>query len=522
MAKKKFNPRIPVEEPKGLREDQAVLVWRSRPDVFFRDVLGFDPTNQQAEALELLAKLCELKYARSIGLPLSPENVEFSRKIGISIHSGHGTGKDAWLSGVMIWWLRCWGYSEGRVTAPTSSQLEDNLWKEIRMWVRKARDPVIQSSIKVQSDKVYRDDYKGEWFFSARTTNAKASSDEQAETLAGAHKEFLLMAVDEASGVPDGVFKPLEGALTGRVNIAVLIGNPTRSTGYFAKTHTTDRAFWIALRWDCEESNIDEITGSTGMKDYVERQARKYGRESNTFRVRVKGLLPVADPDTLIPYDWIMDAVNRDIKPLEESPEILGIDVAAGGSNKTIAILRHGPKVTRIYEKDERKSEYLVDYLASEFGDPCPDATAVDTVGVGWAIAGALRSRRFKNVRDYKASESARDQQRFRNKRDEDYWSLREAFERGYISIPQDDELIGQLSAIKYKPGAGNRTNVETKKEMKARGVESPDRADALCICFSIKDAAYARQTEEEDEEDRWERKRMRRKMPDERGWMAA
>jgi hypothetical protein len=508
----------------GLTESQLVTIWRERPELFAQDVMGFTPTNHQIEGFKALSKLCIAKYKKSLKLYLTPEEESYAKKIGISVHSGHGTGKDAWLSIVIAWWLRCWDFSEGRITAPTSSQLEDNLWKEVRQWLRNGVDPIVKDGIGIQSDRIYRKDFKGEWFFSARTTNAKASADEQAETLAGAHKEFLMMGVDEASGVPDGVFKPLEGALTGRVNIAILIGNPTRSNGYFSRTHTTDREFWIPLRWDCEESNIDEITGSTGMRDYCERQAKKYGKDSNTYRVRVKGLLPQADPDTLIPYDWIMDAVDRDIKPLESSPEILGIDVAAGGSNKTVAILRHGPVVKRIYEKDERKSEYLADYIAGEFGgELCPNATAVDVVGVGWGFAGLLRDRGFKNLRPYGGGEKAQNQQRFRNKRDEDYWNLRERFENGLISIPQDDELIGQLSAIKYSPGPGNSVHVETKKEMKSRGIESPDKADALSICFSIKDSGYAKVSREDMVDLRAEhRRRAKAVQNDSCSWMAA
>lgn len=520
----------PPPQPKGMPEDQKVLVWRLRPDIFFKEVLGMMPTNQQEEALTIVAKLCELKYARSIGRRLQGEDDEMSQKLGISISSGQGSGKDSLVAGLMLWWLRCWAYSEGRVTAPTANQLDDNLWKEVRMWLRKSKDDPtdpamsLRNLIEVQADKVFRKDAKGEWFFSKRTTNAKASADEQGETLAGAHKEYLMYVVDEASGVPDGVYKPLEGAMSGRVNFAILISNPTRGTGYFARSQSSDRKFWIALRWDCEESNLDEITGSTGLKDYCARQASKYGKDSNTYRMRVKGLLPIADQYTLIPQDWIEAAIERELEPLDTSPEIAGIDVAAGGSNKTVLTFRRGNKVLKQHEFDQDKSEILANNLVFYLKDPMPAATAVDRIGWGWGVIGLLRDRGVKNVISYDSSEKARKENEFANRRVEDYWKLRTLFEEGRISIPKDDDLVGQLGALRLKePDNKGRMQMKSKKEMLADGVESPDKADSLCICFSVRDEAYIVDAEE-DEDERLDRRRKRRqeKNDDDRGWMAA
>lgn len=492
--KRKIEQQMP--DAPAYTDEQLEAAWRRYPDLFFKDCLGITPSNQQDEALRLLGNLCDAKMKRMLDLPMTEEEQKLSKKLGLSIHSGHNTGKTRFLGGINIWWIVCWPYSEGRMLAPTSAQLQDNLWKEMRVILRKAPEGTkkyLNDRIEIQSEKVFRKDAKGEWFIVARTCNAKASPDEQAETLAGAHKDYLLFGVDESSGVPDGVFNPLEGALGGAVNLAILIGNPTRGKGYFADSHGKFREFWIALRWDCEKSNMDEVNAGADLAGYIERSRKKYGEDSNFYRTRVKGLLPLADKNTLIPMDWIEDAINREIKPLANSPEIAGIDVAAGGENKSILTLRKGPVTKKQYEFDENRPEVLCDRLMFYLKEPMPAATGVDGIGWGWGIAGDLRRRGVKNVRMSNSSEKAAKDSRFHNKRMEEYWELRERFERGDISIPDDDELVSQLSALRMKEGGDQkgRLQMESKKEAMMRGVPSPDKADSLRICYAIQDYAY-------------------------------
>jgi hypothetical protein len=252
---------------------------------------------------------------------------------------------------------------------------------------------------------------------------------------------------------------------------------------------------------------MDEVNKGSNLKGYCDRMADKYGRDSNMYRVRVRGLMPLADADTLIPMDWVMDSVNRDTKPMPESAVIAGIDVAAGGDNQTIVTVRHGNLVIDIKEYDERRSEELLDKIVFGLEEPIsgldkPHAIGVDVIGVGWGISGGLRSRGFKNVRDYKGSEKALDDVRFYNKRAEDYWKLRELFERGHISIPNDDELVGQLTTIKWNLESG-RIKIESKKDMLRRGVVSPDKADSLKIAFSINDSSYTQLSRERGDKPR-------------------
>ena len=90
-----------------------------------------------------------------------------------------------------------------------------------------------------------------------------------------------------------------------------------------------------------------------------------------------------------------------------------------------------------------------------------------------------------RRVVDVNVARRAKENTRFFNQRAELYWNLRERFEKGDIDIdPHADELGAQLSELQYKIDSSGRIKIETKDEMRSRGVDSPDIADALMLAF--------------------------------------
>lgn len=463
--------------------------WILDPRLFVREAIGATPTNQQDDALEALGRLCAAKIKAAKGLPMSDAEAELSQKIGISIRSGHGTGKDAWLAWVYLWLLTCFPFPKGLVTGPTGHQLDDILWPEIRKWLRVSRAE-LSNYVGIHADRVFNIEAKDEWFVAKRTAVVKGSEEEQGETLAGMHSDYMVLAVDEASGVPRGVFKPFEGAQTGMFNIGILIGNPTRSTGYFHDTHKVDKHRWITFRWSCEDSNIDEITGNNAMALYVERTRQKYGSDSNFFRIRVSGEFPSSDPDALIPIDWIYDAVGREVVVLEGASPVLGVDVARFGDAKSVICTRYGQKVMPLRRFSKIDTMELSGWIGLAVAEEEPAAVAIDVIGVGAGVVDRCRELGLR-VFGVNVSESPSREDRFHRLRDELYWRLRERFEKRVISIPDDEDLIGELAAIKLKPQS-DKVKVESKAEMRKRGEASPDSADSLMLTEYFPDKLVA------------------------------
>ena len=463
-----------------------VTSWVRNPAKFVQEALldprgkGEKPTTQQLHALEEIRKLVNAKIKSSdiaagrIQGKLSEAEASYALKQGVSIMSGQGTGKEAFCAWLILWFLCCYPYPKIPCTAPTGHQLKDNLWAEISKWIRGS---LIKDWVVWQSDKVFFKESQGkEWFAVARTTNPKATPQEQGETLQGFHEDYLMVIIDEASKVPEPVFGPLEGTLTGKCNFIIMIFNPTRSSGFAVESHMKHRQSWVCLHWDGEESEM--VT-----KTHVDQMAKKYGRDSNVFRIRIKGIPPKAEENILIPWEWIQNAIDRDdLEYQDDDPEIAGIDVG-GGSDPSIFLRRKGPIIMSPIDKnDTPDSEVLTGWLVRKAMDAESEFIMVDRIGIGWAIEGNLRTRiPNAHVIGVNVSEESSDKEKFYRLRDELWWNVREEFEKGIISIPNDDELIGEVSVIRFDDSTG-KIKVESKKDLKKRGIDSPNKADALCL----------------------------------------
>ena len=456
--------------------------WTLNPLQFVLDVFDLDGTpgktisEQQREGLEAFRRVIVAKLKSARNLPMTATEKTDAKRLGLCIHSGHGTGKTAFMAWCILWFLVCRPYCKIPCVAPVGPQLKSNLWPEIHLWIR--RSPFLQDLIKWQAEKIYFKEEQGrEWFAFPRTVNAKSAPEEQAVTLAGIHADNMLVCVDESSGVPDAVFKPLEGGLTGPLNLVIQIGNPTQSNGFFHDSFTKNRQDWLVCHWNAEDSELVA-------RAHIDRMARKYGRDSNAYRIRVLGLPPMSTPDTLIPWDWVMHATTRELLIEAETPRVLGIDVARYGDDKSIILRRKGPIVEAIAEYAKLDSRELANWALSEIQDYDAAAAAIDVIGWGAGTYDLLNELAPCPILPVNVAEAAGNAEQFSRLRDELWWHIRERFQSGTISIPPDDELIGELTSIKYNfsKTSKEKIKIESKQELRDRGLASPNKADALCL----------------------------------------
>lgn len=464
-------------------EAKIILDWSHNILKFISDTLPeFVPTAQQHSALLLFQEMVWAKLTTNQNLAPTERQKELSRKFGVSIMSGVGTGKGAFASACILWFMTCFPFPKIVVTSPSAKQLSITLWAELAKWYQRFK---LKDWFTLNSEKLFLKEEEGkQWFCSQRTANTKNSSDEQAETLAGLHEDFLLIIADEASGVPDPVFRPLESTLTRKCNLCLLTFNPTRSKGFAIDTHSRDADNWSQVHWSAEES--DNVT-----RESIERFARKYGRESNFYKIRVLGIPPSDSDQTVIPWDWIQNAVDRELELLEETPTVCSLDVGAGGDDSALCV-RTGPIINPLEVSSFAYSNMLVDWVVPRIIKAEPKLLLVDNIGVGWGVEGSLREKLRKHDIDVQAvdvSQTAYRSEKFPRLRDELWWKLREEFEKGTISIPDDPLLHGDLNAPRYEELAG-KIKVESKKEMKKRGVESPNRADSVMMTEVMSQAA--------------------------------
>jgi phage terminase large subunit len=430
-------------------------------------------TSQQRAGLREYGEIIRCKMKKAMGESLSDEERKYAHAKGLSIQSAQGTGKDAFASWCVLHFMCTCPYPKILCTAPSGPQLDVVLWPEIHKWLRHS---ILQEVVVHQAEKVYLKEHQGkEWFAVKRTIQKHADPETQAETLAGLHEDYMIYVVDEASGVPDPVFRPIEGSMTGMVNFALVIFNPTKRTGYAMDTQQKHRDEWITLQWSGEDSELVPA-------DLFSRDEAKYGRQSNWFRIRRLGLPPIQQDDAVIPWEWAEACTDLDLVPDPLDLRVAGLDVSGPGNDLTVLITQHGPKIESIEETTNLRTDEVAYWAHHHIMEKDIDAIAVDVIGLGAGVFDTLDRIGDVPVLAVNVCENAFwEPQRFFRLRDEVWWMLRERFEKRLISIPDNDELLKQITTPTYKDWE-KKIKIEGKEHLRSRGEKSPDYADALCL----------------------------------------
>jgi hypothetical protein len=402
--------------------------------------------------------------------------VDFMEKVArgerrISVRAGHGVGKSTACSWVLIWFMLTRFPQKSVLTAPTAGQLFDALFSEVKRWIN-ALPPVLRDSIEVFSDRIVLKSAPESSFMSARTSSA-----DRPEALAGVHSENVLLIVDEASAIPEPVFESAAGSMSGHAATTVLIGNPTRNTGLFFKTHHQLSQDWNTMHVSC----LDNPLVST---DFVQQIKATYGETSNAFRVRVLGEFSLREDDVLIAAELVDGAMGRDVVLDSKEPIIYGVDVARFGDDRTVIVKRQGAVVTEIRSWTGADLMETTGRIVHEADIDKPAEIMVDSIGLGSGVADRLRELGY-NVRDVNVSESAAMNPQAARLRDELWLTVRDWLNQRTCRIPKNDQLRAELCAPTYGFTSSGKIKVEGKSELKRRGMRSPDIADALCLTFA-------------------------------------
>ena len=437
---------------------EKLLQWKKSPLLFVEECIDWPKsqsvTPQQVEALKALP------HAKRI-----------------TIRSGHGCGKDCLAVLASLWFMVTRPYAKVVVTAPTNRQLNDIFWSELSKWFRRSK---VQDEFILQKDKFFHKSAPKEWWIRAVSPQARATKEEQAETLAGFHGDHLLIVCDEASGIPDPVYVPLEGAMTQEDNKVLLIGNMTKGAGYFYDTHfhASISKKWCRLHWDSRKSPIVS-------KETVEYFRDKYGEDSSIFAIRITGDPPKSDEMSFIPLYAARQCLGNEIEIAEDEPLYLSVDVARYGDDKSIIMPRRGLK---IYPWDTHAKLNTIDlggHINMLYQELEADGLAIDVIGVGAGVTDWLQKHGHIKCFGINVAESSTDIKKYDRLRDELWTMVRDKCLAGMYSFPETEEgeeLCNELAAPGYSFNAHGGYKIESKREMKNRGIKSPNIADALCL----------------------------------------
>lgn len=394
----------------------------------------------------------------------------------ISVRSGHGVGKTTVLAWIIVWFILTRFPQKTVCTAPTSAQLFDALQKEVVAWIKKLPPP-LYALLEIKTERIELIAAPEESFISFRT-----SRPEMPEALAGIHSDNVLLVGDEASGIPEQVFEAARGSMSGHNATTILAGNPVRSSGTFYDTHHKLRDKWFTKKVSCADC-------SRVSQDFIDDILNQYGERSNMFRVRVLGEFPLADDDTVIPFELVEPALKRDVQPLMVRP-VWGLDCARFGMDASSLAKRRGnvlPEKTKVWRGLDTME--LVGRIKFEWdctpAEARPTDICVDSIGLGAGVADRLRELGLP-ARAINVSESPSMKGHYTNLRSELWFKGRSWLEARDCNIADDDALCAQLIAPKFKLTSGGKMQVESKDDMKKRGLESPNNADAFLLTLAV------------------------------------
>lgn len=402
-----------------------------------------------------------------------------------AISSGHGIGKTAEVAWIIHWAMATRPHLNGVVTANTTTQLTTKTWRELSLWNKRA---INGHWFKWSATRFVHRDHPDTWF-----TAAIPNTEHNSEAFAGLHAEHVLIIYDEASGIPDKIWEVSEGAMTQTKAMWFAYGNPTKNTGRFVDCFGSDRSRWHTTQIDSRDC---KMTNKRELDEWV----RIYGEDSDFVRVRVRGVFPRAGSMQFVPTDIVDLAMAVEI-PMEiylHMPIVLGVDVARFGDDKSCIACRQGRKVHEIRKFRELNTMQLAVEVSVAIREYNPAITFVDGVGVGAGVVDRLRQLGYEIV-EVNAGEKPLDEELYYNKRAE-MWDRMRTWLRQGADIPYDNETRTSLIGIEYGFDDKERIRMERKKDMKKRGLDSPDEGDAIAHTFAEIIGDMQRQSFEPDD----------------------
>lgn len=426
-----------------------------------RDLFGVNPDPWQEEALECF-----------------PTN----QRLAMCACKGPGkTAVEAW----MAWnFLLTRPHPKIAATSIDESNLRDNLWTEMAVWMNKSR--LLQSAFTWNKTRIFSNTNPETWWMSFRTWPKSADKGRQADTLAGLHSDYIMFILDESGGIPDAVMVSAEAALSScKEGHIVQAGNPIMREGPLFRACHAEKHLWHVINITGDPDNPKR--SSRINIEWAKQQIETYGRDNPWVMVNVLGLFPPTSMNALIGSDEVEEAMGRYYRPYEigDAAKVLGVDVAAFGDDSSVIFPRQGIQAfpySKYRNLNSTDGASMVAQKIVEFG---ADATFVDATGgfgAGWIDQLMTLGHRPLGVGFAK---NPINKARYYNKRVEIYFEMIEWIKRGG-ALPQSRELAEALTKTTYT-FKNDLLILEPKAQVKAKIGFSPDEADALALTFAEK-----------------------------------
>lgn len=459
------------------RANNPLVKYQDNPIGFVQEALGEELWSKQKEIL------------RSI-----QENKR------TAVPACHAPGKSHLAARVVAWWASVHPPSQTRIvtTATNYRQVRGVLWPHIRRVVN-------QHNLRGTC-------FTTEWQIDGELVADGFSAYNHDETaVQGVHAPHLLVVVDEAGGIAPTLGRALESLMTGGHTRLLVLGNPPvdNESSWFENVCNSDLYNVIPIAAKDTPNFTGEKIGPWAKnlvdQTWVDEVVKQFGADSPFVQARVHAQFPRITANRVLPFDWLETASETEVIPPGDHIR-LGVDVAADGGDEFAIAMADGWQVGLVHHTSGAANASAVD-VAGIVLQHIMDAEAkhrerqiqepvrvkVDAIGVGWGVVSILQKWRDEQrhsavVIGVNVAERSRDAERFSNQRAEMWWNMRTLVQTDndnpdpQLKLNLDQKTLAQLASPVYKSDSAGRIQIESKKDMKRRGLNSPDRAEAVLL----------------------------------------
>lgn len=419
----------------------------------------------------------QVKTFKKIGEELR-KGKSLAKAIQIAVASGHGIGKSAFSSLLILFAIATHENTRGVVTANTDTQLKSKTWAELNKWynlfIGKELFTYTATAL-FSADKQYEKTWR---------IDAIPWSESNPEAFAGLHNQGnrILIIFDEASAISDKIWEVTEGALTDKETeiIWCVFGNPTRNSGRFRECFRKYRKFWNTYQ-------IDSRTVKISNKAKIEEWLEAYGEDSDFFKVRVRGVFPSASDLQFISTEIADKAQKQSYKlgAFDHLPVIIGVDPAWTGSDSLEIVMRQGYYMKSLASIPKNDDDWRMAQLIAQFEDEYKaDAVFIDMgYGTGIYSIGKQLGRKWRLIEfGGKSNDPV-----YLNMRAYMWGQMKEWLREGGSIPPNDQALYDDIVGPEAIIDKNGHIQLESKKDMKDRGLPSPNKGDALALTFAAR-----------------------------------
>jgi len=414
----------------------------------------------------------------------------------VAVKAGHGVGKSLWAAVLICWWMDT-RWPTGRVasTAPSAHQIGAIVWFEVRNIFdavnQRYKDGLTYAPLPgyITSENEWKSDSGQKIGFGRKPPDHKTD-----DAFQGIHsrKGGVLAIGDEAVGLTEEMIDALGNITSTEESRRVLILNPTNPSSHVGKLFKNKPANWTFHTISVfdnpnftGEEVPEEVAKALSDQSYVDGKKDEYGEGTPRYISRVLGEFAFDSDFSLITEEDMAKAHDLEIPPTGQRP-ILGVDVARFGTDSNVIYSNYGGKIRFVdswtkldgMSTARRIHDQAMKLMASE--------VRIDTTGVGGPILDRVAEIRNEDNADYVlvamvGSEKSPDRTQHHNARAWWYDRFRYGLQGEHLDLdPLDEKLTDELMGIEYKfAAASNGLLIESKDDMRRRGLKSPDFADA-------------------------------------------